>query len=93
MGRREDDGLSEELDRPRVGAVGAREDLEQRRLARAVFAEQRVNLGGTHFEMDVLERLHAGKTLADARHPEDRPYSIGRCVEHRPAFFQARTLD
>ena len=56
--------------------MSARKNLEQRRLARAVFAEQRVNFGGTHFEMDVLERPHAGKALADARHPEDGLFSL-----------------
>ena len=72
VGRREGDRLAEELDLARVGAVRAGQDLEQRRLAGAVLAEQGVDLGRPDFEMDVLERLHAGEALADAGHLEDR---------------------
>ena len=96
VGRREDDGLAEELDRSRVGAVGAREDLEQRRLARAVFAEQRVNFGGTHFEMDVLERLHAGKRLLTPVIRRMGCSPSGVFSEHRPASFsftRGRSID
>ena len=71
VGRREGDRLAEQLDLPRIGAVRARQDLEQGRLAGPVLAEERMDLGGPHFEMDVLERAHAREALADAGHLED----------------------
>ena len=72
VGRREDDRLAIEFDFARVCAVRAGQDLQQRRLAGAVLAKQGVDLGLAHFEMDVLERKHAGETLADPGHLEDR---------------------
>ena len=68
----EGDRIAVELDCAGVGAVRARQNLEQRRFSRAVLAEQRMDLGVTHFEMDVLQRQHAGEALADPGHLEDR---------------------
>ena len=72
VGRREGDRLAIELDFARVRAVRAGQNLEQRRLAGAVLAKQGVDLGVADFEMDVLERKHAGEALADPGHLEDR---------------------
>src|SRR5277367_5846685 len=46
-----------------VGWKHARYDLDQRRLARAVLAEQRVNLAPCDREGYVVERAHARKRL------------------------------
>ncbi len=57
-------------DRPLVAAAGidAAEHLHQRRLAGAVLAHEGVDLAGLHGEVDVAQRLHACKALADAAH-------------------------
>ena len=46
--------------------IGAGEDIDQRRLAGAVLAEQRLDLAGTQIEVDRIEREHAWKALGDA---------------------------
>ena len=43
--------------------MDAVEDLEDRRLARAILAEQRMDLAAEHFETDVVERAHAAECL------------------------------
>ena len=58
-GMRQRDRLAGELDGAAIRRLGAGEDLEQRRLAGAVLAEQRVDLSGSDLEVDVLERLDA----------------------------------
>ena len=60
--------LAVEQDFARVRLVHAVEDFHQRRFARAVFAEQRVNLARFHVEIDVIIGEHAGKALGDAAH-------------------------
>ena len=49
-----------------VGGVHAGDDLDQRRLAGAVLAEERVHLAGEDVEVDVLEHADAGEGLRDA---------------------------
>ena len=46
-----------------VGGIGAGDDVDQRRLARAVLAEQDVDLAGPKVEVDAVERDHAGEEL------------------------------
>ncbi len=70
--RHKGDRLAEQLDLARVRALRAGQNLEQRRLASAILAQERMDFRRPDFEMDVLEREHAGKALADARHLEDR---------------------
>ena len=53
---------------PIIGALGAGENLQQRRFAGAVLAQQRVRLSGFHGKLDVLQCKHAGKTLRDMFH-------------------------
>ena len=62
--------LAIEDDRPLIAAVGvdAAQHLHQRRLAGAVLAHQGMDLAGVHGEIDVAQRLHACKALADAAH-------------------------
>ena len=52
-----------EFDRAAIRRLGAREDFQQRRFARAVLAKKSVDLGRADFEVDVFERVHAGKRL------------------------------
>jgi hypothetical protein len=49
----------------RIGLVFAAENLQQRRLARAVLAHQAMHLARMHVERDAVECAHAGKYLAD----------------------------
>ena len=55
-----------------VRLIDAGDDLDQRRLARAVLAEQRVNLAGADVERDAAQRAHAGKALLEVAHLEQR---------------------
>src|SRR5208282_768930 len=64
--------LAIELDLARIGVVRARQNLEQRRLAGAVLAPKGMDFGLADFEMDVLERKHAGEAFADPGHFQDR---------------------
>ena len=65
-----------ELDRPPVElktafgrTVHAGENLDQRRLAGAVLAEQDVDLTRKQIEIDVIERKHAGELHGQASRP------------------------
>ena len=64
------DLLAVEQHPPAVGPVEAGDDLDQRRLAGAVLAHQRMDLAGPEVERDLVERLDAGKRLADRLHLE-----------------------
>ena len=55
-----------------VRLVDAGEDLDQRRLARAVLADQRRHFARPQCETDIVQRAHAGKALGNARHRQDR---------------------
>ena len=65
-------GCAVDADLAGVLAVGAAEDLHQRRLAGAVLAEQHVHFAGVQRQIDAVERDDAGKGLADAAHLEHR---------------------
>ena len=65
-------GLAVEFDRPLIGRLGAREDLEERRLAGTVLAEEGVDFRLAHLEVDGLERPHAGKGLGNPPHAQKR---------------------
>src|SRR6266536_404514 len=67
-----DDRLAAEADRAAVGAVHPSKDLHQRRFASAVLADHCVHFAGVQLEVDTLQRLHAGKCLADAAHLHQR---------------------
>ena len=70
--------LAVEGDRPLIAAerIDAAEHFHQRRLAGAVFTDQRVNLAGLDGEIDVTQRRHACKALADAAHLEHGRHRI-----------------
>ena len=59
----EADGRAVEPQLALVGAIDAGDDLDQRRFAGAVLAEQRVDRAAAHRQRYVLQRLHAGEGL------------------------------
>ena len=68
-----------------VGLHHAGHDLDQRRLAGAVLAEQRVDAPRGAGEARALERAHAAIALGDVDQPQDR---IQRCRD-RQLFFSS----
>ena len=71
LGRVERDRLAVEPDLALVGLVEAVEDVHQRRLARAVLAQQRMHLALPQVEVDVVVGDDAREALRDAPHLED----------------------
>ena len=65
-----------DLDRSLVGQMGAGDHLDQRRFARAVFADQGVDFSGPEVERDPLQGVHAGKRLADSGQLQQRRHSV-----------------
>ena len=57
--------LAAQMDRSARRPVKAGDDLDQRRLARAVLAEQHVHFARAHVEIDAIERERAGKLLRE----------------------------
>ena len=60
-----------QLARIAAGGMGAGQDLDQRRLSRAVRAEQRHDLARRDREADIDERPHAGKRLGQTGDADD----------------------
>ena len=60
------DGLAVESDRAGARRMHAGEDLDQRRFAGAVVADQRHDLAGVHVEVDVGQRRDGAEILRDA---------------------------
>ena len=54
-----------------VAGVDAAQDLHQRGFARAVLAQKRHDLAASQLEIHMVQRLHAGKRLADIVHGYD----------------------
>ena len=79
--------LSEENDLPLVGAVQAREDVGERRLAGAVLSEQRMDLALRRLEVDAVVRDDAGEPFRDSpqRHRRLHGSSGGRGSLNLPA--------
>ena len=65
--------LAEYLDVSSVRVVVAADDLSDRRLAGAVFADQRVNLSLAKIEIDAIEDDRRTETLDDALESHGRP--------------------
>jgi hypothetical protein len=66
------EGLPGDADGARIRGVSPRDDLDQRALARAVFAHQRVHLARPHVEVHAAQRAHGAERLGDAAEVEDR---------------------
>ena len=64
-------GLALDLHIAAVAGVDAAQDLHQRGLARAVFAQKRHHLAASQLEIHMVQRLDAGKRLADIVHGYD----------------------
>ena len=60
--------LTVDRDRPRVGSIEPAEDIHQRRLARAVLAEQTVDLAAAQPEVHAAQRLGGAEALGHAAH-------------------------
>ena len=59
------DRMTPDLDEALVRPVKAGEHLAQRRLARPVLTEERVDLSGQHVEVHFVVRNHTGETSCD----------------------------
>ena len=82
--------LAIHAERAAVRPMHPGDDLDERGLAGAVLADQRVDLAGIGGEVDVLQRLHAGERLRDALELEQRCHAAvahsSRCVRSRPPW-------
>ncbi len=76
-----------DLDPPRIRPVRARHDLDQRALARAVLADERVHLARADLEVRAAQGAYAGERLLDAGEAEDR-----RVLDPGPAHLSAEAL-
>src|SRR6185369_4458749 len=63
--------LARDANRAGIGRVRAGERLQERRLARAVLAEQRAHLACAEREADALERAHRAEALRDRLEGEE----------------------
>jgi hypothetical protein len=75
--------------------VRAAQNLHERRLSRAIFAQENVDLSASYVEADIIERHDSRKFLPDSLHSENRRFrvaaSIGDC--HPKAAKIARETD
>ena len=70
VGRVQANRLPAQHHRPVVRGECAGDDIDERALAGAVLPEEDVNFAGLQIEVDVAQRLNAGKALADRRETE-----------------------
>ena len=71
--------------RARVGRVVGREQLDERRLARAVLAHERVHLARRDVELDVVQRPRPGEGLRQVADVQHRWETSLRSVQHDPS--------
>ena len=76
-GRRADVGVLGETDRARRRRMDAGQDIEERRLARAVRADDADDLARIDIEIDGLQRVQAAEILAQPAHLQQRRAVIG----------------
>ena len=79
-GEANDHRLAVDRDLAARRTVDAREDLDQRRFAGAVVAEQAMDLAELDLERDVAQRDHRAEELGDAAQLEE---ALIRTVGHR----------
>ncbi|MEY9883986.1 hypothetical protein ABIA43_005520 [Bradyrhizobium sp. USDA 328] len=82
LGRARRDLFTTDPDNAGISRKNAGDDLDQRGLAGAVLAEQRMDLAGAQREVDLLQGTHGAKALADPAHLKERRSRIG-AVFHR----------
>ncbi len=71
-GAENEHGRAVDRQRPGVGGLGAGDDADERRLARAVLADEGVHLAGGQLERQSRQRPDAGKGLLELRRDEQR---------------------
>ncbi|GAA0000194.1 hypothetical protein BRDID11002_01940 [Bradyrhizobium diazoefficiens] len=82
LGRARRDLLAAEPDDAGVAREYAGDDLDQRGLAGAVLAEQRMDLAGAKREVDLLQRTHSAEALADPAHLQKGRSRIGAVLHN-----------
>jgi hypothetical protein len=75
--RAQADGLAAQNHLALIVGVHAGDDLHQRALAGAVFADQGVDLALFQGEIHALQRMHAAEALGDGPHLQDRRRTRG----------------
>ena len=73
--------LAVDVDLARVGAVDARDALDERRLACAVVADEPEHLAGEELQVDAAQRLHGAVRLLEAAQPRTRRASVTRGID------------
>jgi len=71
-------GVTDLDDRAGVGVVQARQDLDERRLARSVLPDDRDDLAGGDLKRHAVERLEPWERLRQAGDPQERSTSVLR---------------
>ena len=82
MRRQAGDVRAGEPHRAGVGFDHSGDQVEQRRLPRAVRADDRDDAAGPDGEIDILQRLDAAIGLAQAAHLEQRRCRVSRSTRH-----------
>src|SRR6266540_2206954 len=77
--RRERDGFALQQDLPLVCRVGAGDDVDQRRFAGSVLAEDDMDLTPAQVEVDIPQGDDAGEALGDASELEDYIAALSGC--------------
>ena len=76
-------GRRPSISAPRVGLMDAAEDLDERRLAGAVLADERVDLAAVQLERHALQRVHGAERLAGVDQAQHRGAPLGAPVARR----------
>jgi len=85
-------GLTEHLDRTRIGHIVTEQDRDQRGFARAVFTEQGQHLARCERERDVVVGHQRAEPLGDAAESQDRRVCHGRGRERHACEVRQRSL-
>ena len=77
-------GLAVEHDLAFVGGIDAGEQIDERRLAGAVLAEQHMPFAAPDRERNAAQRDHAGEAFADRFHAQNRVVHRAPCSQAAP---------
>src|SRR5687767_14804962 len=83
---------AEDLDRPRRRPQQAYGQVEQRRLAGAVWADQTDHASGGHVQAAVSQRPATAVALAESARLEDRGHAMSCCASLRKAARQSASM-
>ena len=81
------DQLARDMNSAGIGCDGAGHDLDERRFARAVFADERMHFAWAQVERDVFERLHAGERFVNSARLEQKAGSGCRHFEYHSTSY------